>query len=150
MHITHHSNNVQQSQVAIHVSKLDRLTNRIPIGPVLLHKRLADKRCMGVRWSVGRIKHTPAQQGNTQRREIAGAREPVISTSLLGWIVVDQKRSVWSISRQWQIANDTCGYHSGSRTQTLKQLILKKSVAHFIRIQLCIYVRRIRSDALLH
>src|SRR5215212_8719059 len=96
---------------------------------------------------VTRIEHTPTQQRNTQRREITGARQTVISASLLRRIVVDQKRSVWSIPREWQVTNYTAGDHSGTRTQALEQLILKKSLSFFVGSELDV---RIRSYALLH
>jgi hypothetical protein len=45
-HIANNSDDVQQTEIAIHVAELDLLSDRIAVGSILPHERLADECCV--------------------------------------------------------------------------------------------------------
>src|SRR6185503_9827915 len=98
VYIADNSDHGQQSQVAIHVSELNRLANRIFIGPVLLNERLAHYGCVRSIWLIARIEGPAAQYWDLHRRKITGAGGTIISVSLPGRVVVKHKRAAWSIA----------------------------------------------------
>src|SRR5690348_7453435 len=71
MNISHDSNNGQQAQVAIHISKLDGVTDGILILPTVARKRFADHCDVRGTRAVALVEDSPPNQRNSENLEVS-------------------------------------------------------------------------------
>ena len=69
--VAHDPDDRQQTQVAIHVPKLDRVADRVLIWPAAARERLADQGNVRSVRVVALVEHSPANQRNAENLEIS-------------------------------------------------------------------------------
>jgi len=91
MHVTHNADDMQQTQVSVHIPELNALAYRVFIGPILPPERLADDSRMRRIGLVAGIKRATLEQRDTHCRKIAGSGQTILRITRLRRVVINQK-----------------------------------------------------------
>ena len=137
VNVAHDSNDSQQTNVAIHIPKLDGMADGVLIWPTVARQRFADDGNVRRVGAVALVEDSPANQRNSQRLEVSVRDDAEVRAAKalflleqakticgLGNLILrhEQKHSVWKAAIHWQAAGRANFAHAWDLFEPLNQI----------------------------